>query len=203
MLDAMLRACPPLSKGHKVCDLLAGTGRVTRLFLPTYPRATYTLVDNSQERLEIAAAHLEDVCAHGGGRIVDTATQIELANATVQINEKAKLPLPLDKRAKDGYDVILGALATRVLVQPAAHYALPGQSEELPVLDRYRALFKQCWNSLRQGGHFIIGDHVGLLSVFEHLKLLEAAGFVEVDCAWRQADFFVVAGRKGLKGEAA
>ena len=24
MLDAMLQACPPLSKGHKVCDLLAG-----------------------------------------------------------------------------------------------------------------------------------------------------------------------------------
>ena len=24
MLDAMLQACPPLSKGHSVCDLLAG-----------------------------------------------------------------------------------------------------------------------------------------------------------------------------------
>ena len=24
MIDAMLQACPPLSKGHSVCDLLAG-----------------------------------------------------------------------------------------------------------------------------------------------------------------------------------
>jgi SAM-dependent methyltransferase len=198
MLDSMLTSCPPLTQGHTVCDLLAGTGRVTRLLLPVYPRASYTLVDNSQDRLDIAAAHLEDACSHGAGRLCDMANQVQLVQATVDISEKGKLPLPLDKRAKDGYDVIFGALATRVLVQPASHYALPGQKKQLPVRERYSALFRQCWNSLRRGGHFIIGDHIGILSLFDHLKLLEAAGFVEVDCAWRKNDFFVVGARKPL-----
>ena len=31
MLDAMLRACPPLSKGHSVCDLLAGKAHVLKV----------------------------------------------------------------------------------------------------------------------------------------------------------------------------
>ena len=56
MMDALLASCPPLSKGHRVCDLLAGTGKVTRHLLPVYPNATYTLVDMSEERLSIAGS---------------------------------------------------------------------------------------------------------------------------------------------------
>ena len=38
-----------------------GTGRVTRLLLPTYPKADYTLLDMSRDRLDIAKAHIEDI----------------------------------------------------------------------------------------------------------------------------------------------
>ena len=54
-------------------------------------------------------------------------------------------------------------------------------------------------SSLRPGGHFMIGDHVGELTLFDHLKLLETAGFVDVDCAWRERDFFVCGGRRPPK----
>ena len=42
-------------------NLPAGTGRITRLFLPAYPKASYTLLDMSRERLDIAKAHIEDI----------------------------------------------------------------------------------------------------------------------------------------------
>ena len=57
------------------------------------------------------------------------------------------------------------------------------------------------FKSLKPGGHCLIGDHIGLLGLFEHMKLLEAAGFVEVDCAWRERDFFVCGGRKPTKDD--
>ena len=50
--------------------------------------------------------------------------------------------------------------------------------------------------SLKPGvGSVIIGDHVGQISLFDHLKLLERAGFVDVECSWRNRDFFVCGAR--------
>ena len=107
--------------------------------------------------------------------------------------------MPL-KRRTSGYDVVCAALATRVLVRPPEHYAVQkDQPESQSVEERYGALFRMVLQSLRPGGHFMIGDHVGALTLFEHLKLLEAAGFVDVDCAWRERDFFVCGGRKPLE----
>ena len=112
--------------------------------------------------------------------------------------------MPLNQRTS-GYDLVCAALATRVLVRPPEHYALP--KDQLPssgtdpasVEERYEALFKMVLTSLRPGGHFMIADHVGALTLFDHLKLLEAAGFVDVDCAWRERDFFVCGGRRPPK----
>ena len=101
-----------------------------------------------------------------------------------------------------GYDMVCAALATRVLVTPPEHYAVQkDQPETASVEERYGILFRMVLQSLRPGGHFMIGDHVGALTLFEHLKLLEAAGFVDVDCAWRERDFFVCGGRKPLKDD--
>ena len=60
---------------------------------------------------------------------------------------------------------------------------------------RYELLFHGIRDSLAPGGHLIIGDHVGALGLYRQLKAMERAGFVDVDVAWRQDDFFVCGGR--------
>ena len=219
VFQAMLTASPPLGRGHKVCDLLAGTGRVTRKFLPIYPRSGYTLVDLSQDRLDIAGAYIEDLCQVGPGKLVNIGEQIELLKAAVNIKAGAILP-GCGAGSKKGYDVIFAALCARVLVQPAPHYraAGEGETETAAVPGRYLEFFRMCLNSLRPGGHVILGDHVGIFGLFDHLKVsqfestnpdqipltldcdcfqaLEEAGFEDVDCSWREQDFFVCAGRK-------
>ena len=62
---------------------------------------------------------------------------------------------------------------------------------------KYVALFSGFLNGLAPGGHVIVGDHVGHLSAFEHCLALRAAGFVDVEVAWKERDFFVLGGRKG------
>ena len=68
----------------------AGTGRVTRVLLPVYPRASYTLVDMSQERLDLAAAHIQDICERGAGRLCDAESQIEYKRATLEIHAEVR-----------------------------------------------------------------------------------------------------------------
>ena len=63
---------------------------------------------------------------------------------------------------------------------------------------RYLTMFRGISRLLVRGGHFIAADHCGHLSVFDHLRLLDAAGFFEVECAWKQQDFFVIGGRKRI-----
>jgi len=199
MMDALLASCPPLSKGHRVCDLLAGTGKVTRHLLPVYPNATYTLVDMSEERLSIAAAHIDDAASCGSGRLCDTNQQVHMVKAKIEIQAESKLPMPPSKSDDLGYDLVCAVLATRVLVSPAKHYQDADHKEDgRSHKELYSDLFTMVLSSLRPGGHLLIGDHVGALGLFDHLKLMEEAGFEEVDCSWRERDFFVCGGRKPL-----
>ena len=63
---------------------------MTRALLPVYPRASYTLVDMSQERLDVAAAHIQDTCGRGAGRLCDASSQIEFRRATLEIRAEER-----------------------------------------------------------------------------------------------------------------
>ena len=54
-------------------------------------------------------------------------------------------------------------------------------------------------NSLAPGGHLLVGDHSGALGCYDQMRLMEEAGFTEVDVAWRFKDWFVIGGRKAPK----
>jgi hypothetical protein len=41
----------------------------------------------------------------------------------------------------------------------------------------------------------MVGDHVGALGLYRQMKAMERAGFTDVDCAWRQDEFFVCGAR--------
>ena len=179
MMEELVAACPPAGRA-RVADLCAGSGRAAAGVAAAYPTARLTLIDTNEERLGLAAARLptaEVLCAAVGP---DTHM---LPGAP--------------------YDIIVASLAIRVLVSRPAHY-FPQQTAP-PTAAEMRADFAkllQCLHrSLSPGGHVLIADHDGAFTLFEHLKGLESAGFDEVDCSWRQREYFVCGGRQAAYEE--
>ena len=168
MMDEMIAALPPLDAEAAVCDLACGTGNVSFLVLSAYPTIQLTLLDEDPELLLIAREKV--------GEIREEVTVLQTSIGT------DGEPLP-----GAPYDVVLASLALHALVGPDV--------EQPEAEGRYELLFQSIRDSLTPGGHLIVGDHVGTLGLFRQLKALERAGFVDVDCAWRQDDFFVCGGR--------
>ena len=83
-------------------------------------------------------------------------------------------------------------------MSPAPHYAekhgLPPAPADLR--EAYRAVLAAVFCSLAPGGTAVIGDHCehGHPGVFELCKILEEVGFEHVDVAWRDRDYYVIAG---------
>lgn len=168
MLEELVAALPPLEPGTLVCDLGCGTGNAAFTVLATYPAIHLTLLDHDADLLAIAQEKT--------GEIRPDVTALQ---ARIRIDGE---PLP-----GGPYDVITASLALHAIV---------GHDVEGPEAEgRYELLFQGLRDSLRPGGHLIIADHVGTLGLYRQLKALERAGFTDVDCAWRQDDFFVCGGR--------
>jgi len=86
------------------------------------------------------------------------------------------------------YDCIVASLGVHTLV---GH----GVSGDAAVAN-YEKAFKLVLSALKPGGHFIYGDHVGILPLYRQLRIMEDVGFWEIDVAWRQAAYFVAGGRR-------
>ncbi|WP_456425208.1 class I SAM-dependent methyltransferase [Rhodocaloribacter sp.] len=168
MLEEMLAALPPLDEHTAVCDLACGTGNAALSAVSAYPLARITLLDEDPNLLALAHAKLNEL------RI-----DAETLQATVRADGE---PLP-----GGPYDVVIASLALHAIV---GHEAEGAEAE-----GRYELLLQGIRDSLTPGGHLIVGDHVGTLGLFRQMKTMERAGFVDVDCAWRQDDFFVCGGR--------
>ena len=184
MLKEVVYALPPLGAG-KVCDVCAGSGRASEAIRAAYPRATLTLVDADGGRLEMARRRVAPPC------------------------EFVKCPLGSDAPTLPDapFDAVVLVLALRHVTCPAPHYAelhdLTPVSGEEQIYAAYQAFLGQVFCSLQPGGTVIIGDHVehGHPSVFAHCKLLEDAGFTDVDVSWRNKDYFVCGARVPMDDE--
>ena len=85
------------------------------------------------------------------------------------------------------YDVVIASLALHAII---------GHKTDAPEAEsRYELLFQGIGGSLSPGGHLFVADHTGTLGLYRQLKAMERAGFTDVDCAWRQDEFFVAGGR--------
>ena len=168
MLEEMVSALPPLGPDTSVCDLACGTGNMAFMVLSAYPTARVTLLDNDPDLIAIAQDKLLGLHQEVETMMTDVSTDGE--------------PLP-----GGPYDVVLASLALHVII---GHDVEPLEAES-----RYELLFHGIRDSLTPGGHLLVGDHVGTLGLFRQLKAMERAGFIDVDCAWRQDDFFVCGGR--------
>eukprot|EP01134_Creolimax_fragrantissima_P007810 CFRG7810T1 len=194
MIEEMTFAMPPCG-GARVADLCAGSGRVALQVLQSYPNCyRLSLIDQSQERLHIAQT-----------RLMDTSGKTLYYLGSLNIFDESTV----DTLVLPGspYDVITAGLALHVLVSPHKHYKLKAKtiqeesgnashSVEQNIEVIYEVLLKILLRSLASGGHLIVGDHCGKLGLFEQLTVMKRAGFVDVDCSWRQQDCFVFGGRK-------
>jgi trans-aconitate methyltransferase len=169
MLEEMLMALPPLPPGAAVCDLACGTGNAAATLLEAYPDVHVTLVDEDPDLLSQAQHKVESI-----------TPKVEPLQATVTPDGDPVPGAP--------YDVVLATLALHAIIGHDVD-----RSEAEP---GYELLFQGILESMQPGGHCFVGDHVGTLSLFSTLKAMDRAGFTDVDCAWRQDDFFVAAGRK-------
>ncbi|DBA02165.1 TPA: hypothetical protein N0F65_004800 [Lagenidium giganteum] len=184
MVEELVAALPPCD-GKTVVDVCAGSGRVASALLQAYPTALVTLVDSSEERLALARNRIQPLHA---------MTQYMVARVSPANPSCLGPSVPVD--------TIVGCLALHVLVEKPQHYAQAGSNmpdtATLPVADQYERLFALMLRSLKPGGHFIFADHVGQLGLFHQLQLMAKVGFVDVDCAWRQDEFFVAGGQSPM-----
>lgn len=168
MLDEMVLALPPLAPGTSVCDLACGTGNAAFVVLEAYPAIRLMLLDADPDLLAIAA-----------DKVGAFTTDFETLQATISADGE---PIP-----SGPYDVVIASMALHAII---GHEVDRAEAET-----RYELLFRSIRDALEPGGHLIVGDHVGTLDLYRQLKAMERAGFREVDCAWRQDDFFVAGGR--------
>jgi tRNA (cmo5U34)-methyltransferase len=181
----------------RVLELGCGTGNLSLALAARYPEAELTLVDAAPEMVGLARARLAALApaSEDRGRFV-TARFEELrlpARAFDLVASSFSLHHVLDK----------GALfrSIRTLLRPGGtlRFAdqLRGGSE------RVHATFWSDWLAFcRQPGHCTEEEIRGLLdhaerhdhyvSLAEHFRLLEDAGFASVDCVWRGGMWAVV-----------
>jgi tRNA1(Val) A37 N6-methylase TrmN6 len=169
MIEEMVSALPPLGEGTRICDLACSTGNAGFTVMASYPDVSLVLVDRDPSKLEIARQ-----------KMTQLSERFEVIEAEIATDGS---PLP-----GAPYDLIVASLSV--------HSILGSESADPAELEgRYELLCQGVRESLEPGGHFFVADQVSTLSLYRHLRALERAGFVDVDCAWRQDDFFVVGGR--------
>jgi SAM-dependent methyltransferase len=168
MFEELAMALPPLPPGAVVGDVGCGTGNAAATVLDAYPQIQLVLIDEDPDLLSIAHEKVERMTRN-----------VEPLSVTIPSDGE---PLP-----GGPFDLVVTTLALHSII---GHDVDQAEAES-----RYELLFRSIREPLHPGGHCIIGDHVGTLPLFAQLKAMERAGFTDVDCAWRQDDFFVAGGR--------
>lgn len=169
MLDEMLAALPPLGDGVSVLDLACGTGNAGYAVASAYPGVRVTLLDQNPDLLALARAKVSDI-----------SDGVSTIHTTLAADGE---PIP-----GGPYDVVVSSLALRDIVG----HEIQGPEAE----SHFELLFQGVHDALAPGGHLIVADTVGTIGLYRRLKAMERAGFVDVDCAWRQNELFVCGGRK-------
>lgn len=168
MLEELVSALPPLDTGALVCELACGTGNAAYTLLTAYPDVKLTLVDEDAALLTVAQEKIDEF--EPDARFV-----------------QATIPRGGESVPGGPYDVVLIALALERLVGD--------ETDAAEAETRCELLYRTAFDTLVAGGHLLVGDQVTALGLYRQMKAMERAGFVDVDCAWRQEDFFVIGGR--------
>ncbi len=181
---------------ERILDLGCGTGNLTLAVAARYPEARITIVDGSREMLDITAARL------GPGR------SVECIEARFE-----ELDLPL--RA---YDLVTSSVALHHIPNQAPFFRrlfsalepggaivyadqMRGRTDEHHAINwKHMHRFWKLPGNLTAQEQETLKEHVKLhdhySDVYNQLRQLEAAGFTELDCVWRDWMCGILTGRR-------
>lgn len=179
----------PLDASLRIVELGCGTGNLTQLLLHTYPNATLTVVDASQEMLDRTGEKLSPQDAARTTLVASYFNQLDLPAGSVDlIMSSLALHHVPDEFKPELYDSLYSWLAPGGKFRCADQcLTLPGQTGNAHNLARW-----QEWalsNGTEQATldkwleHINTADHYASLK--DHFDWMATSGFAHTDCYWR------------------
>ena len=212
--DSLIRRCVPRydemlarllgyldSTPSHVVELGCGTGNLALLLAERFPAARLTLVDASPEMLETTRARLvaRDPSTAARTTFVEARFEdLDLPDASVDLVTSCISLHHVDDKAA------LYAHLARALV-PGGQLAFADQLRG--ATDAVHAVNWEAWLAFcRRADGCTVDEVDGLLDhaaahdhytpLVEHFRLLDAAGFLELDCVWRNLIWGIVLARR-------
>jgi tRNA (cmo5U34)-methyltransferase len=195
MMDQLIAYLPP--DAPRMVELGCGSGNLTLRLAARWPHSTITLVDASAEMVDLAASRLA------------TAHPALAARSRRVVARFEELALP-----PGSTDVVTSSISLHHVRDKQAHYArlrtamrplgrLVFADQFLGHPDHNHRLNWERWlEYCRRPGHCSAEELEGLVAhaqahdhyvtLVEHVRLLEAAGWGEVDCVWRSGMWGIV-----------
>lgn len=184
----LAESLPPTASS--VLELGCGTGNFSLALAARYPSAELTVVDAAQEMIEVTRQRLSAANSALGARTRFLAARFEDlvldADTYDVVTSCISLHHVQDKAA------VFGAIARTL--KPGGRFCFADQMRAVP-----EALHNRNWNAwlafCREPGncteaeieqlveHARAHDHYE--TVAQHVRMLEGAGFTELDCVWR------------------
>ncbi len=195
MIDRMIAYLP--ERADRILELGAGTGNLSVALARRYPESRLTLVDASEEMLAFSALRVAD--PDGVHTICKSFEELELVPESFDlVTSCLSVHHVVDKAAL--------FRSIRATLVPDGTFLLADQMRGQA--DRHHALN---WNTMvefwRRAGHLSPAEQASLaqhaaehdhyVSIGEHVALLAAAGFEDLDVVWRSWMWGIVTGTAG------
>ncbi|OEH93593.1 class I SAM-dependent methyltransferase [Bacillus solimangrovi] len=178
-----------------ILDLGAGTGLLTSMLLERYPTAHYTLIDLSEKMLNVAKKRFE-----GNNNItykVADYTTVEGQNQYDVVVSSLSIHHLSDDQKEKLYHNVFNSLKSGGIFVNA--------DQVLGETDNLNQQYKQNWQQRIENTNLTTEqlqaayertklDQMSTLS--QQLNWLKAAGFVDVDCVFKEYSFAVLFGKK-------
>jgi ubiquinone/menaquinone biosynthesis C-methylase UbiE len=175
---------------RRVLELGCGTGNLSLQLAKTFPRADLTLVDGSAEMISLVRSRIGESRSDSSSRVAYVEARFEALDLRVGSFDLVVSSISLH-HVKDK-----AALYRRIraFVTAGGRFCFADQIRGEPE-SNHRVNWDHWLDFCRQPGnctqdeiqslldHAAAHDHYAPLS--EHIALLSAAGFTEIDCVWR------------------
>jgi tRNA (cmo5U34)-methyltransferase len=187
---AALRALGPV---RRVLDLGAGTGLLAAMVVAAHPEAEVTLLDGSAGMLAEARERLGDRASYV---VADLGDELPEGPWDAVVSALAIHHLP-DAGKQELFARARAALAPGGVFVNAEQVLGPTPALDAEYLRRHREEALALGASEAEWGAALERmAHDRCATVLDQLRWLEAAGFHDVDCPWRDGRFAVLTGRR-------